>query len=121
MTIIDAINDTARALTNLSKVMVEVANQTEVVSVTEALDVEAKKEEAKEPKKLKQKQLFDPTPKKQEEVVTVEMVRSVLAEKSQAGHTDKVKTLLDSFGAAKLSAVKPEDYAKLMAAAKEIN
>ena len=49
------------------------------------------------------------------------MVRSVLAEKSQAGLTDKVKSLLESFGAAKLSAVKSEDYAKLMAAAKELN
>ena len=49
------------------------------------------------------------------------MVRSVLAEKSQAGLTDKVKSLLDSFGAVKLSAVRPEDYAKLMVAAKELN
>lgn len=58
---------------------------------------------------------------KQDEVVTLEMVRSVLAEKSQAGLTDKVKSLLDSFGAVKLSAVRPEDYAKLMVAAKELN
>lgn len=119
MTIIEAINDTARALTNLSKVMVAVADQTEGVPATKAVNVEAE-----EPKKetKKQKQLFDPTPKKkEEEVVTMEMVRSVLAEKSQAGLTDKVKSLLESFGAAKLSAVKPEDYAKLMAAAKELN
>ena len=114
MTIIDAINDTARALTNLSKVMVAVAEQTEGVPATQALSTDAK--EAK-----KGKADSEAESKKQEEVVTLEMVRSVLAEKSQAGLTDKVKSLLDSFGATKLSAVKPEDYAKLMAAAKELS
>lgn len=114
MTIIEAINDTARALTNLSKVMVAVAEQTEGVPVAQAVTVEAKKEPKKDAKK-------EAVETKQDEVVTLEMVRSVLAEKSQAGLTDKVKSLLDSFGAAKLSAVKPENYAKLMAAAKELS
>lgn len=114
MTIIEAINDTARALTNLSKVMVAVAEQTEGVPVAQAVSVEPKKESKKDVKKAIAET-------KQDEVVTLEMVRSVLAEKSQAGLTDKVKSLLDSFGAAKLSAVRPEDYAKLMAAAKELS
>lgn len=52
-----------------------------------------------------------------DEEITIEQVRGVLAEKSQAGLTGKVKELLESFGANKLSAVKPENYAALMKAA----
>lgn len=107
MTIIDAINDTAKALTNLSKVLVAVAEQTEGIPAKEAVNIPAKKEEKK-------------AASKEETTVTVEMIRGVLAEKSQAGLTAEVKTLLESFGANKLSAVKAEDYAALFAAAKKM-
>lgn len=53
-------------------------------------------------------------------VVTIEDVRAVLAEKSQSGLTTKVKELLESFGACKLSAVKETDYGKLLEAAKKL-
>ena len=49
--------------------------------------------------------------------VSLEEVRAVLAEKSSAGHTDEVRKLLQDFGAAKLSAVDPKDYAALKAKA----
>ena len=52
--------------------------------------------------------------------VTIEQVRAVMAEKSQAGLTAKVKEVLEAFGAAKLSAVSPEDYEDLLEAAKAI-
>ena len=52
--------------------------------------------------------------------VTIEQVRAVKAEKAQAGLTAQVKALLETFGAAKLSAVNPEDYEALLEAAKEI-
>lgn len=52
--------------------------------------------------------------------VTIEQVRAVMAEKSQAGLTAQVKALFETFGAAKLSAVNPEDYEALLEAAKEI-
>ena len=107
MTIIDAINDTAKALTNLSKVLVAVAEQTEGIPAKEAVNIPAKKEEKK-------------TEPKEEATVTIEQVRAVLAEKSQAGLTAEVKSLLESFGANKLSAVKAEDYAAVLAAAKEL-
>ena len=45
--------------------------------------------------------------------VTLEEVRAVLADKSSSGHTDEVRKLLQEFGAAKLSAVDPKDYAAL--------
>ena len=43
-----------------------------------------------------------------------------MAEKSQAGLTAEVKSLLESFGANKLSAVKAEDYAAVLEAAKNM-
>ena len=56
-------------------------------------------------------------PKPAQPEVTLEEVRAVLAEKSSAGHTDEVRKLLQDFGAAKLSAVDPKDYADLKAKA----
>jgi len=58
-----------------------------------------------------------PQPEQKAPQVTLEEVRAVLAEKSAAGHTDKVRKLLKDFGAERLSAVKPEDYAALKAKA----
>lgn len=52
--------------------------------------------------------------------VTIEDIRAVLAEKSQDGLTSKVKELLTSFGANKLSAVKVEDYPRLFMEAKKL-
>ena len=62
----------------------------------------------------------DEQAKTEETSVTIEMIRAVLAEKSQAGLTAEVKTLLETFGANKLSAVNAEDYAALLAAAKKM-
>lgn len=55
-----------------------------------------------------------------EPVVTIEQVRAVLAEKSQAGLTGEVRKLLGSYGADKLSAVSPDRYAELIEAAKNL-
>ena len=65
-------------------------------------------------------------PKKEESpvdsnpVVTIEQVRAVLAEKSQAGLTVQIKDLLTSFGAEKLSGVDPTRYSELLEAAKTL-
>ena len=58
-----------------------------------------------EPKKL---------PKKQR---TLEEVRAVCAEKSRAGFTAEVKAIITKYGADKLSAIKPEEYAAVLAEA----
>ena len=50
MTIIEAINDTARSLSNLSKVLVAVAEKTEGVPAVQAVTVDAKEEPKKETK-----------------------------------------------------------------------
>jgi len=51
---------------------------------------------------------------KQESKISIEMVRAVLAEKSQEGKTRAVKALLMKYDAGKLSGVKPEDYESLL-------
>lgn len=52
-----------------------------------------------------------------EEPVSLVAVRAVLSEKSRAGYTDEVKDLLAKYGADRLSAINPEDYAALLAEA----
>ena len=52
--------------------------------------------------------------------VTKEQVRSVLSQKSTAGHSAAVRALLKDFGAAQLSDVDPGRYADLIQAAMEI-
>ena len=46
--------------------------------------------------------------------ITLEQVRTVLAEKSRAGFTAEVRTLLQKYGASKLSSVDPKDYQALL-------
>ena len=47
-------------------------------------------------------------------------VRKAFSAKSHAGYTEQVKTLIGKYGAAKLSAVKEDDYPALMADLEEI-
>lgn len=57
------------------------------------------------------------TPPEKPKVITLEEVRAVLAEKSRAGHTAKVRELLENYGATKLSEIEPSQYASLLAEA----
>lgn len=50
-----------------------------------------------------------------EKPITLEQVRSVLADKSHDGKTDAVRELLQKYGASKLSAVDPKHYKALLA------
>ena len=65
----------------------------------------------------RRRQAEEADPEPVQPTITLEEVRAVLAEKSAAGHTDEVRKLLQDFGAAKLSAVDPKDYAALKAKA----
>lgn len=51
----------------------------------------------------------------EEQPLTLEEVRAVLAEKSRAGHTAEVKALLTKHGADKLSDIDPAEYPALLA------
>lgn len=48
------------------------------------------------------------------QLLTLEEVRKVLAEKSRNGHTAEIKELLKKYGAEKLSLVDPEKYEDLL-------
>ncbi|ERI92321.1 hypothetical protein HMPREF1982_02488 [Clostridiales bacterium oral taxon 876 str. F0540] len=49
--------------------------------------------------------------------VKLEEVRAVLAEKSQAGMTAKVREIIEKYGATKLSEIDPKHYAEVLKAA----
>jgi hypothetical protein len=50
-----------------------------------------------------------------EPALTLEAVRAVLAEKSCAGHTAQIRSLLRKYGAGRLSGVDPGNYKALLA------
>jgi hypothetical protein len=52
--------------------------------------------------------------------ITLEQVRAVLADKSRSGKTAKVRELLLSFGAEKLSEIDPARYAEMLKAAEAL-
>ena len=52
--------------------------------------------------------------------VSLEQVRAVLADKSQQGLTAEVRTLLEKYGAPKLSQIDPANYAALLADAESL-
>ncbi|MCD7805589.1 MAG: DNA ligase [Oscillospiraceae bacterium] len=53
-----------------------------------------------------------PTPPKP--ALTLEQVRATLATKSRAGHAAEIRTLLQKYGAEKLSQIDPVNYEALM-------
>lgn len=80
-------------------------------------------EKVQEPVKAKSKaQAGDSSePKKyNNSQVTIEDIRAVLAEKSQDGKSKEVKTLLNQYGVAMLSAVAEKDYPGLLQKAKAL-
>lgn len=58
-----------------------------------------------------------PAPQPEPPQVTLEQLRSVLAEKSVGGHRAEVQALIREYGADKLSAVDPKYYADMLAKA----
>lgn len=54
-------------------------------------------------------------------VLTLEEVRTVLAEKSRNGFTSEIKALLKKYGASKLSDVNSKDYEALLKDTEELN
>ena len=50
-----------------------------------------------------------------EPTLTLEQVRAVLADKSRQGHTAEIRSLLQKYGASKLSGIDPVHYRALLA------
>lgn len=73
---------------------------------------------AKDQKEEKVEMAVPAEPEKKE--ISIEEVRAVLAAKTQAGKRREVKELLLKYDSGKLSGVKPENYAALMADAEAL-
>lgn len=56
----------------------------------------------------------------EEPPLTLEEVRAVLAEKSRSGHTAEIRSLLQKYGASKLSEIAPAKYKELLADAEAL-
>ncbi|MPN39711.1 hypothetical protein SDC9_187240 [bioreactor metagenome] len=56
-----------------------------------------------------------------EPALTLEAVRAVLADKSRAGFTAQIRSLLQKYGADKLSGIDPANYKVLLADVEELN
>lgn len=52
--------------------------------------------------------------------ITLEQVRGVLVEKSQAGHSLQIKELIKAHGADKLTDIDPKHYASLISSAEAL-
>lgn len=74
---------------------------------------EPKEEPKKKPKPKSETKSETLTEEKSD--ITLESVRAICAEKSRAGFTAEVKAIITNHGADKLSAIKPEDYAAVLA------
>lgn len=82
-------------------------------SLAESLELVA--EAMENPKSQSSEAEAAPPQKKAEPKVTLEQVRTVLAEKSNNGYTAEVRKLLAKHGADKLSAIDPSKYEALLA------
>ena len=79
-------------------------------------DAMVSNEPKEEPKKSEQKSEPKQEPLTKEKCsFALENVRAVCAEKSRAGFTAEVKSIITKHGADKLSAIKPEKYATVLA------
>ena len=108
-TLLDVVED-IRSLAEHLKLVAE-----DVCSLAESIKVVAEVISSNEqPKIAAQTIKKSPPPAPPEKVVTLEQVRAVLAEKSHDGLTAEVRALLEKYGAQKLSAVDPKDYAALL-------
>lgn len=135
MTTISSTRNLVRAIEGLSQNLTEIASilkdapedaaaAAETKETETEKTAEAKAEKKKSPATAAGKKI-ESTPASSsesasEESVTFEDIRAVLAEKTQDGMTAKIRELLNSFGAAKLSKVPKEKYPELMKAAKAL-
>lgn len=56
------------------------------------------------------KAIEEKSPKKDEPAISLEKVRGVLAQKSQAGFTAEVREIISKYGASRLSEIDPKDF-----------
>ena len=64
--------------------------------------------------KWEQEDIAAPAAKPETQPLTLVEVRSVLADKSRDGHTERIRSLLERYGASKLSEIDPKRYRDLL-------
>lgn len=79
-----------------------------------ANSIEALVDEVDDKETKRASTICEATTKDKEEVITLEQVRAVLAEKSQSGKQQQVKILIQKHGANKLTDVEPSCYKELL-------
>lgn len=67
-----------------------------------------------EPEKDETPKKKEPEPAPEKKALKLEDVRAILAEKTRAGYTNGIKSLLKKHGGTKLSEVPPEEYEALL-------
>ncbi|MCW6662787.1 rRNA biogenesis protein rrp5 [Aerococcaceae bacterium NML190073] len=87
-----------------------------VQAVCEAVTEGLSEEQVQEQKAIEAKPVQGEKP-----AVSLEKVRSVLAEKSQTGHTAEVRAIIQKYGASRLSDIDAKDYAAVLKDAEELN
>lgn len=80
-------------------------------AVTEGLS----ENQVQQPKAIEAKLAVEEKPS-----ISLEQVRSVLAEKSQAGHTAEVRAIIGMYGASRLSEIDVKDYVAVLKDAEEL-
>lgn len=112
--LLDVVSDLRSLADSLQAVAdVMVQNEPEADTAAEEKAEPEKKAETKPAGKAAGKKKAAAEP--EEQPLTLEEVRAVLAEKSRAGHTAEVKALLTKHGADKLSDIDPAEYPALLA------
>ena len=112
--LLDVVEDVRAVADSLIPVIEKIKNLAESLqAVADALaSTETKAERItahpEEPKALPQEAKAEVTP-------SLEQVRAVLADKSRNGHTAEIRSLLQKYGAAKLSGIDPANYKALLA------
>ena len=91
--------------------------EAEAEKIPERTQAMPEKEAAEAKEKSATKASSSVSSKKTEPPVTLPQIRAVLAEKSQAGLTEKVRELIQSYDVKKLSEINPEKYPEVLAAA----
>lgn len=102
---------------DISKLMLKVAQDLRSLADSVQAVYEAMQEDLpdKQPTAIEEKPAVEEKPS-----ISLEQVRSVLAEKSQAGHTAEVRAIIGKYGASRLSEIDAKDYAAVLKDAEEL-
>ena len=93
----------------ISKVVVEIISEIQTGADKPAIEAKPKKSAAK------QIEAKEEPAKNEPKQYSFTEVRTILAEKSRAGHTAEIKKILVAHGAEKLSEIAPSEYAAVVA------